>query len=176
MSDLIQKLGLDSVSPWPAVFVLLLMVLVLLVRLLLQNARLRKLSERCDRFMKGAKGKSLESSVYDIFEENELIREDLEQCRGQINDIYSRLRGAIQKVGVVKYDAFAQLGGMLSYAVALLDENNSGILINSVHSAEGCYSYTKVIHRGKSDVELGAEERQALENALASFHHKREEN
>ncbi|WP_130838466.1 DUF4446 family protein [Lachnoclostridium sp. Marseille-P6806] len=174
MNEMVNSLGLDQGSLWIAVLVLAVLLLVFGILLIVQNVKLRRLSERCDRFMRGADGRNLEEAVYEMFEENARIRDDLDRCGSQIGNIYYRLRSTIQKVGVVKYDAFAQLGGMLSYAVALLDENNSGIMINSVHSADGCYSYTKVIHNGKSDVELGAEEEQALANALASFH-KREE-
>ena len=70
-------------------------------------------------------------------------------------------------MGIVKYDAFNQMGGQLSFSLCLLDEKNNGFLMNSVHSAEGCYSYTKEIIGGKSKLELGEEEKQALEEALA---------
>jgi hypothetical protein len=67
---------------------------------------------------------------------------------------------------LVKYDAFNQMGGQLSFSLALLDENNNGFILNSVHSAEGCYSYTKEIVNGESSISLGEEEKQALNNAM----------
>ena len=54
-------------------------------------------------------------------------------------------------VGIIKYDAFQQMGGKLSFSLALLDENNNGFIINSVHSTEGCYSYTKEIKNGEKN-------------------------
>ena len=69
-------------------------------------------------------------------------------------------------LGCVMYDAFIQLGGMLSFCLALLDENNNGFILNSVHSAEGCYSYTKEIINGESSISLGEEEKQALLKAM----------
>ncbi len=65
-------------------------------------------------------------------------------------------------MGLVKYDAFSQMGGQLSFCLALLNEKNNGFIINSVHSAEGCYSYTKEIKNGQSDISLGKEEEEAL--------------
>ena len=60
------------------------------------------------------------------------------------------------------YDAFNQMGGQLSFCLALLDENNNGFIINSVHSTEGCYSYTKEIKGGECSISLGKEEEEAL--------------
>ena len=69
-------------------------------------------------------------------------------------------------MGIVKYDAFNQMGGQLSFSLALLDENNNGFIINSVHSTEGCYSYTKEIKNGESSISLGKEEEEALATAI----------
>ena len=59
------------------------------------------------------------------------------------------------------------MGGQLSFSLALLDEHNDGFLINSVHSTDGCYSYTKAIVNGECDLALGKEEQQALDIAKA---------
>ena len=72
----------------------------------------------------------------------------------------------IQKIGIIKYDAFNQMGGKLSFSLALLDENNNGFVLNSVHSADGCYSYTKEIINGECAISLGVEEKQAIEMAM----------
>ena len=58
------------------------------------------------------------------------------------------------------------MGGKLSFSLALLDENNNGFVLNSVHSADGCYSYTKEITNGECAISLGEEEKQALEMAM----------
>ena len=71
-----------------------------------------------------------------------------------------------QKLGLVKYDAFKEMGGKLSFALVLLDENNNGFLINSVHSSDGCYSYTKRIKDGDSEIALSNEEKVAVERAV----------
>ena len=71
-----------------------------------------------------------------------------------------------QKLGIVKYDAFKQMGGQLSFSLALLDENDNGFILNSVHSSEGCYSYTKEVRNGTCSISLGEEEQQALDMAM----------
>ena len=64
------------------------------------------------------------------------------------------------------FDAFNQMGGKLSFCLALLDENNNGFILNSVHSTEGCYSYTKEIQNGICEISLGNEEEKALNMAM----------
>jgi len=58
------------------------------------------------------------------------------------------------------------MGGNLSFTMALLDYTNSGFVLNSVHSREGCYVYIKEVERGETEVLLGSEEKEALERAL----------
>ena len=86
--------------------------------------------------------------------------------RKDINNLYKKHESAFQKMGLVKYDAFHQMGGQLSFSLALLDENNNGFIINSVHSTDGCYSYTKRITAGECKLALGKEEEEALSRAM----------
>ena len=76
------------------------------------------------------------------------------------------MEGTFQKIGLVKYDAFQQMGGQLSFSIALLDQRNNGFILNSVHSTDGCYSYTKEIKNGECALSLGKEEEEALQIAL----------
>ena len=59
-------------------------------------------------------------------------------------------RAAFQKIGIVKYNAFKGMGGNLSFALAMLDYTNTGFVLNSVHSREGCYLYLKDVERGET--------------------------
>ena len=76
------------------------------------------------------------------------------------------LRASYQKFGLVRYNAFKGMGGNLSFAMAMLDYTNSGFVLNSVHSREGCYLYLKRIDLGQTDGPLGNEEKEAVEQAL----------
>ncbi len=80
--------------------------------------------------------------------------------------MYKKFENAFQKVGIVKYDAYNQMGGQLSFSLALLDENDNGFVLNSVHSTEGCYSYTKEVKNGMCEISLGDEEKMALDIAM----------
>ena len=90
--------------------------------------------------------------------------------RGGAHQIPAHSGGAdfvsYQKTGIVRYNAFKGMGGNLSFVLALLDDNNSGFILNSVHSREGCYLYLKDVDKGQTDTILGSEEKEALEQAL----------
>lgn len=77
-----------------------------------------------------------------------------------------RRRLDTRKPVLSSYNAFNGHGGNLSFVIAMLDDNNTGFVLNSVHSREGCYLYLKDVVEGKTEVLLGSEEKEALERAL----------
>ena len=165
-SKIIDSIGLGSIDP--AIFIIVLLVLlivniVLLVVFIVKNV---KLTNRMNSFRLGKDASSLEEEITDLFAINKNIVEKVRENRKDIKKIYRKFTKAIQKVGIVKYDAYQQMGGDLSFSMALLDEENNGFIMNSVHSTEGCYTYTKEVRDGKCDLELGNEERIALEKAV----------
>ena len=75
------------------------------------------------------------------------------------------MKFTFQKIGLVKYDALNEMGGKLSFALALLNETNDGFVMNAMHTREGCYTYIKEIIDGNSVIVLAEEEREALDMA-----------
>ncbi|WP_027216480.1 DUF4446 family protein [Butyrivibrio fibrisolvens] len=170
-SNILNYMGLSNIDPGIyviAIAVLLLLVLILLICTIRQGREVSVLKRRILKFMSGRDAESLEDQIVELFEDNQYMKAASDKNKNDIIDLNKRMRHCFQKVGIVKYDALNQMGGQLSYALALLDEEDNGYIINSVHGNEGCYSYTKVIKDGRSDIELGTEERKALENAVMS--------
>ena len=99
----------------------------------------------------------------------------IKQNRADVKEMYRRTEHCIQKCGIVKYDAFNEMGGKLSFALALLDSDNTGWIMNAMHSREGCYTYVKEILKGESYVELSEEEAEALDRAIYSEDYKSSE-
>ena len=162
-SPLLELLGID-----PAIIfgVLFLLVLILLILLIVTMTKLGRTHRRLDGFMRGKDAESLEETMLDIISEIERLKSSDMQKRRDIKRINDNLMITYQKQGIIKYDAFNEMGGKLSFAMALLDKNNNGFIINSIHSREGCYTYIKEIVKGESYILLGEEERQALEKAI----------
>ena len=76
------------------------------------------------------------------------------------------MKQTYQKTALVRYDAFHEMGGDLSFALTMLDQNNNGWILNAMHSRGGCYTYIKEIVKGESYIELAEEERESLEKAI----------
>ena len=146
--------------------VVILILLIVLIVLIVQIKNIKKLNRRMDKFLLGKDGMSLEDDINLLFEDNKFLKGIADKNKKDIRTLYKNMESAYQKMGLVKYDAFNQMGGQLSFSLALLDENNNGFIINSVHSTEGCYSYTKEIKLGESALSLGTEEAEALAIAM----------
>ena len=155
--------GMDIAYLFIAIFILLIAIIVLLI---VQIVKYSKLKKKYEKFMKGKEAKSLEQDIIALFEDNKFIKNENEKNRKDIREIMRRMEYCYQKIGLVKYDAFQQMGGKLSFCLCLLDNKNSGFLLNSVHSSDGCYSYTKEIKKGESELSLGEEEKKALDMAM----------
>lgn len=144
-------------------------VLLLLVYIIILSVKHAKLNKKYKKFMTGASGENLESQVIARFADIDNLKEDTKKINDELAKVKENLMITYQKVGVVKYDAFREMGGKLSFVLALLDKNNNGVLLNSVHSSrEGCYTYLKEIIKGESFLELSEDERKALDQALNS--------
>ena len=139
---------------------------LLLALIIYMMIKYRKLSNSYNFFIKGKRGENLEGVIFKITEEIKKLKFEDKENKDAIRVINKNLRAAYQKFGVVKYNAFKGMGGNLSFAFAMLDYTNTGYILNSVHSREGCFVYVKVVDRGQTEVLLGAEEKEALEQAL----------
>lgn len=118
--------------------------------------------------MQDSQGASLERLFVNKFSQVDELNQKTKEIDQKIAAIDETLLGTYQKIGIVKYDAF-DMGGKLSFALALLNDKNDGFIINSMHSTrEGCYTYAKEIIKGESFIVLAEEEKQALEMAVNS--------
>lgn len=167
-SSFLDEIGLGNLDIGIVICAMLFAILVLLIISIINMCSIHKMSKIYKKFMQGKSAKSLEQEIVSLFEDNKFIKNSIEKNRKDIRILFKNFESAFQKYGVVKYDAFNQMGGQLSFCIALLDENNNGFVLNSVHSAEGCYSYTKEIKNGVSGISLGNEEKQALDIAIGA--------
>ena len=158
--------ALTSLGITPAFIFLLLFVILLFLLYVNVTMKYNRLKSSYMTFMRGKDGKTLEESMKERFAEVDTILKVTKQNRSDIREINRGLEGNYQKLGIIKYDAFNEMGGKLSFALAMLDGKNNGWVINAMHSREGCYTYVKEIVKGESYVELAEEEAEALDKAI----------
>ena len=162
-SKIFEFLGFD---PGILIVIMFLMIIVLFLLILSVNLKYGRLKASYNSFMKGKDGRTLEDSIFERFDELDEIGAIAIKNRQDIKKINEDMLSNFQKVGILKYNAFQEMGGKLSFALTLLDGNNTGYIINSMHSREGCYNYIKEIVKGESYVELSEEEAESLERAI----------
>ncbi|MDO5344766.1 MAG: DUF4446 family protein [Lachnospiraceae bacterium] len=166
-----QSRILDSLGFDPAIIIIVMMAIMVfvLIYMVRVSMKLTRFLKRYRIFMRGKDAVSLEKAFAQKFLEVDRL---IEMSKNQANEI-SRLKEVLSrttnKIGIVKYDAFPDVGGKLSFALAMLDESNSGFVLNAIHSREGCYTYVKEIVKGESYIVLGQEEKDALRQAVNYF-------
>ena len=165
-SNLLNQMGLGNIDIGYLFLVMTIFLLILFILLIVFICKEEKLRKRYKKFMQGKEARSLEKEIVGLYEDNKFLKNMVDNNKKDIRQLYRNVSKAFQKVGIVKYDAYQQMGGLLSFSLALLDENNNGFIVNSVHSAEGCYTYTKEIRNGTCKLELGNEEKVALDQAM----------
>jgi len=165
-SEFFNRIGLGWIDIGYILLGVIVLVIILLIVTIVQIAKTSKLKKKYNKFMQGKDAKSLEADIIKLYEDNHDIKSMTETNRQDIKKICKKMELTFQKIGIVKYDAFQQMGGKLSFSLALLNENNDGFILNSVHSSEGCYSYTKEIKNGQCEISLGNEEEKALNIAM----------
>ncbi len=165
-SNILQSIGLGNLDIAYLFLILLIFIVVLFIIIILQMKKLNRLQKRISKFMTGKDAKSLEKDIVGLYEDNKFLKINVDKNKKDIRTLYKNMEHTFQKIGLIKYDAFQQMGGKLSFSLALLDENNNGFILNSVHSTEGCYTYTKEIKSGECAISLGEEEQQALDMAI----------
>ena len=162
-NSIMNQMGID---PGYLILGLAVITLILFITVIICLIKMSQLYRRYDLFMRGKDAETLEDLLIKQIEDINLLKIEDKTNKENIRSINRNIRASFQKLGLVRYNAFQGMGGNLSFAIALLDYTNSGFVLNSVHSREGCYMYLKRVDRGQTEVLLGSEEREALEQAL----------
>lgn len=162
-NGILSDIGINSELLLIILFILWLVSFIVLIVLLVKYNAIKA---SYNMFMKGSDGESMEEQITSLFNDIAMLKLSSEKNRNDIRKIIENLKDTYQRVGIVKYDAFKEMGGKLSFSIALLNDNKTGFILNSVHSSDGCYVYTKEIINGECAISLGEEEKKALMLAL----------
>ena len=143
-----------------------LAVLVLFFLFWLTARRVALLNKRLDRFMKGSSGDNIEEMVAEYKQRIEGLESLGGALNGRVKALETIQRGCIQKTGLVRYNAFCDTGCDLSFSLALLDSDGSGVVLSSLYGRNESIMYAKPLVNGKSRYALSAEEQEAVNRAL----------
>ena len=164
-SSIFDAIGIDPGIIIIFVLGVLLIVLIYMIKISMKMSRFMK---KYNMFMRGMDGASLERAFAARFNQMDILEENSRNHMEEIRKIKEVQNITLNKVAIVKYDAFKEMGGKLSFALAMLDKENNGFVMNAIHSSDGCYTYVKEIVKGESYVVLGEEEKEDLRQAVNS--------
>ncbi len=144
---------------------LICLVIVLIVLICINTYKLKKLRVRLEKFM-SKEDIDLEELLVQYTKKLGALLQNEKEMQTSIQHMEKTIKNCVQKVGVVRYQAIANMGADLSYTIALLDEQNDGVVLNGIYGREGCYTYAKPVKDGKSTYNLSDEEIQAINQAI----------
>lgn len=158
-----------AIDPGYILILMMAMIMILFILHIKTVFKINRFMQKYKSFMKGKDGVSLEKTILRNINDIEMLMESSKNHMEQIKQLKEMETHTLNKTAIVKYDAFKEMGGKLSFALAMLDQENSGFVINAIHSREGCYTYIKEIVKGESYIVLGEEEKEALRQAVNAY-------
>jgi len=126
----------------------------------------QKMNQRQKALFSGKKTQDLEGVIFEILKRQKVSAKEIEKAKESIKKLEAFSLRSIQKVGMVRFNPFSDMGGNQSFSIALLDQKNDGVVLTSYHAKEGTRIYAKPIKGGKSNFTLTDEEKEAIEKAI----------
>ena len=165
MNSMLNNWPIDPAVVIIALGVITLLLMIMTVICIMQTSRLYR---RYDYFMRGKDAESMEEIILNLSDEIKELKSQDRANKDVMRTLSKNVKGSYQKFGMVKYNAFKGMGGNLSFALCMLDSENTGFILNTMHGREGSYTYIKEIIKGEAYATLGEEEKEALEKAMNS--------
>lgn len=155
---------MDSSSNLAAI-ALVLAGLGLVTMFVMQSLRVSQLKHRIEQLTGGVEGGDLEAVLGEHLETVHQVGRDLDELTARMAVVESAARHFFSREGLVRFNPFPDTGGNQSFALALLDESDDGVIVSSLHSRTGTRIYAKAVINGKADTSLSVEEQQAIDEA-----------
>ena len=149
--------------------IIAVIIIILLIGFITVIISLNKLNKKYKKFLeKLGNGKNLEEDLENFMYKTSRVEKQNIEIIENIKNLSSDMTKCIQKIGIVRYSAFKDTGSDLSFALALLDENNNGVVLNRIYSREMSNIYEKPVKNGKSTYTTSEEENKAIQKAIIS--------
>ena len=149
------------------ILVLLSVVLVLVGTVIAQSRQLSAFRRKWGAALEGTNGRNLEVILHDHLRERAHQEKVIEDLLNRTGSLEKRMETAKRHTGIVRYDAFPDVGGTQSFSFAVVDDKGDGAIVTCLYGRMDCRVYAKHLEGGRPDRDLTAEERQALQAATA---------
>lgn len=128
-----------------------------------------RVSKRSKRILRDGAGQDITEAIVNYYKKCTEIVDDYKNAEERLKKLEAESRACAKKVGAIRYNAFGGNNSNLSFAAAILDENDTGFVLNGVYSRQQTTTYLKPLNRGKSLFELSEEEEEAIRTAQLNY-------
>ena len=147
---------------------LAIITLLLFIITIVLLSSVKKLEKKYRKMMRGVNNKNLEQALNDNLENIEKALVKSQEAIDECKNISEELKGCVNKVAIMRYKAFEDVGSDLSFSIAILDSYNDGVIITGIYSRHDSTTYAKPIDKGISRYDLSEEELHVLNEAINS--------
>ncbi|MFL0250109.1 DUF4446 family protein [Clostridium neuense] len=169
MQDFLQIFNSISDYIIMALVVIVIILIILVISCMHSSAKLQK---RYKKLMRGVEGENLEKIITTYMDKIDEVKEESNEVREIYKNIDERVKKSIQKVAIVRYKAFDNVGSDLSFSLALLDDNDDGVIVTSIYGRDESFTYAKPINKGLSRYDLSEEEKAVLKQVSSKVETK----
>lgn len=159
---------INQITPYLLIGMLVIVILLFILVFVLINS-INKLENKYRRLMRGVNGKNLEEMLIEKLESIDDIRETAENTLNECTKLETKIKDCVQKVAIMRYKAFENVGSDLSFSIAMLDDHNDGIILTGIYGREESTTYAKPIDKGISRYDLSEEELCVLNEAANKY-------
>lgn len=159
---------INNIEPYIPYLALALVVLVLLqfILIIVLFKSLGSVERKYRKMMRGVNNKNLEELVLSYLDKIDESNENSKNALNHSEALEQKMKKCVQKIAIIRYKAFEDIGSDLSFSIAILDENNDGIIITGIYARNESTTYAKPIDKGISRYELSEEEINVLNEAI----------
>lgn len=162
MNSILEFLRTDTF-----LIIILLISVLSIILLILNHLKLTKIKNEYSEFMKKlGNGKNIDENLKVYMDRVQKVEDLNKEIIQYCERLDKTVDTCIQKIGIVRYNAFKDVGSNLSFTLALLNNNNNGVVLNGIYSRDNSNIYAKPIKDGKSEYILSDEEKEAIEKAI----------
>ena len=148
---------------------MLIAIVLLFLIIIFLCYKYSKLQKNYNRFMKKVgNGENIQEDLENFMYKVDKVEKQNAEILGNCSQLSNELEKCIQKIGIIRYNAFKDTGSDLSFALAMLDDKNNGVVLNGIYSREMSNIYAKPVENGKSSYTLSEEEKMAIDKAINS--------
>lgn len=147
------------------VIVMSVLNVLLLLLYIISRVKISNITKKYNRLVEGSSSHSLEGILFEHMDEMRNVTEQIDEVKRHYENLEDRLQFCLQRIGIIRYNAFNDMGSDLSFSLALLDDKLDGFVITSIFGRDDSKIYGKPIVKGESTYPLSVEEMQALDRA-----------